>query len=195
MIKMVVKYLGFTFLIINFTAAQDVLQSINSDAKNTSIIKLEQAETKQPVKQPSEKIMDNPDLVLNRFRTPPQPQKYEFEFPGTIISSFNNNFHFAGFWGRYAVVNVTPQMFIKPFSFLSVYANHSTSMHIPIAEVKQHFRSLLIEGAAILAVDNSVKLLFSSSPMLLSIVNFAAKNLVINILKRSLPGNRFPEFK
>lgn len=195
MVKVVIKYLGFTILIVNFTAAQDDQQSINSDVKNTSIIKLDQAETKQPVKETGKKIMDNPDLVLNRLRTPPQPQQYEFEFPGTIISSFNSNFHFAGLWDKYAVINVTPQMFIKPFEFLSIYANHSTSMYIPITEVKQHFRSLLIEGAAVLAVDNSVKLIFSSTPMLQSIVNFAAKNLVINFLKRSLSGNKFPEFK
>ena len=184
--KVVIKYLVFIMLIINFSATQDELQSINADVmKNTSIIKLYNAENKQPAKISEEKILDNPDLILNRLRTPPLQQQYTFEFPKTLISSFNNNFHFAGFWDKYAIINVTPQMYIKPFEFISIYANHSTSMYIPIAEVKDHFKSLVIEGAAIIAVDNAVKLLFSYSPLLQSVINFTAKNIVINLVKNS----------
>ncbi len=99
MAKMVIKYVGFILLLINITASQDELQSINTSVKNNpSIIKLDNADTRQPVKKSGERILDNPDLILNRLRTPPPPQQYTFEFPKTIISSFNNNFHFAGFW-------------------------------------------------------------------------------------------------
>jgi len=194
--KVVIKYLVFIMLIINFSAAQDELQSINADVKkNTTIIKLYNAENKQPAKISEEKILDNPDLILNRLRTPPLQQQYTFEFPKTLISSFNNNFHFAGFWDKYAVINVTPQMYIKPFDFISIYANHSTSMYIPITEVKEHFKSLAIEGAAIIAVDNAVKFLFSSKPLLQSVINFAAKNFVISLVKKKFSKKSMPEFK
>jgi len=196
MLKVVIKYLVLTCLTVNFSSAQDELESIGVKVKNnSSIIQIENADYTQPVKQSDEKYLDNPDLVLNRLRTPPPPQQYTFDFPKSLISSFNNNFHFAGFWNKYAVINVTPQMYIKPFEFISIYANHSTSMYIPIAEVKDHFKSLAIEGAAILAVDNSVKLLLSSYPILQSVINFIAKNLAISYIKKTFADKKIYEFK
>ena len=195
MLKVVIKYLILVFLLISSSYAQDELQDIELKVKNNpSIIQIDDADKTLPVNRSEERILENPDLVLNKLRTPP-PQPFSFEFPKSLITSFNSNFHFAGFWGKYAVINVTPQMYIKPFEFISIYANHSTSMYIPVAEVKDHFKSLAIEGAAILAVDNSVKLLFSSHPLLQSLISFAAKNLMISVIKKTFADVKVHEFK
>jgi len=195
--KVVIKYSAILFLLSGFLYSQAELQTPEPVSKvKNSIINIDNREKQQLPEKPELKMMENPELVLNRIRSNPQQNTvYNFQFPKTIISSFNNNFHFAGFWDKYAIINVTPQMYIKPFDFISIYANHSTSMYIPVAEVKEHFKSLAFEGTAILVIDNSVKFLLSSKPLLQSIINFFAKNLAINFIKKTFEENNIPEFK
>lgn len=194
---MVIKYSAFVLLIFSNLYSQVELQATMPAGKEKNSILKVDSRDKQPLPERTEsKMMENPELVLKRIRPNPQINtSYTFQFPKTIISSFNNNFHFAGFWDKYAVINVTPQMYIKPFEFISIYANHSTSMYVPVAEVKKHFTSLAFEGAAIMAIDNSLKLIFSSNPMIQSIVNFIAKNIAISYIKKTFAEKNIPEFK
>jgi len=195
--NVVIKYSAILLLFINIAYSQDELQQTGQKLNNKSpVIKID-GHDKQPRTEKTEsRILDNPELVLNRLGlNSKQSSVYNFRFPNTLVSSFNNNFHFAGFWNKYAIINVTPQMYIKPFDFISIYANHSTSMYIPIAKVKEHFKSLAVEGAAVLAIDNSVKFLFSSKPLLQSVVNFIAKNIAISFIKKSFEGEKITEFK
>ena len=121
--------------------------------------------------------------------------EYRYKFPSgsikeekpsfNIVSSFRSNIRFGGFWDKYAIINFTPQMFIKPFDFISIYANHNTSCFVPIKAVKEHFKSLAVQGAAVLAVDNSVKFLLSSNSLISAIVSFAAKNVAIYYIMKS----------
>lgn len=99
-----------------------------------------------------------------------------------IVSSFRQNIRFGGFWDRYAIVNFTPDMYIKPFDFLSVYAVHNSSYFIPVKAIKEHFRLLAIQSAAILVIDNSVKHLMPAGKMIRTITGFLLKNIVINTL-------------
>ena len=114
--------------------------------------------------------------ILHPDRSPEKPTF-------NIVSSFRNNIHFAGFWNGYAILNFTPAMFIQPFNFIRFYANHNISMYIPIKGIKENIKSLVIEGAAVLAVDNSVKFLLQSNHILQSIIGFAAKNLVLSFVR------------
>jgi len=102
-----------------------------------------------------------------------------------LVSSFRSNIRFGGFWDKYAIINFTPEMYIKPFDFISLYANHRISCFVPVKAVKEHFKSLAVQSAAILAVDNSVKFLISSNSLIRSIISFAAKNLVIYYIMKS----------
>jgi hypothetical protein len=107
-----------------------------------------------------------------------------------IVSSFRNNIRFGGFWGEYAIVNFTPSMQLQPFDFISVYANHNFSCFVPIKGIKEHMEMLCIQGAAVLAVDNSVKLIFGTRKMLPSIASFIAKTIIINSLMASINKNK-----
>jgi hypothetical protein len=80
-------------------------------------------------------------------------------------------------------------MFIQPFDFISIYANQNTSNYIPVTLIKQGLKPLvtpiIMRGIAVLAIDNSVKFLFSSNKILQQVAGFALKNLAINLLKSS----------
>jgi len=103
-----------------------------------------------------------------------------------IVSSFRENIHFGGFYDRYAIINFTPAMSLKPFDFININASQIYSCFVSISGIKEHFKTLCIQGAAVLAVDNSVKLFFGADKMIPSIVGFAAKNIIITLLKSKL---------
>lgn len=113
-------------------------------------------------------------------------QKIQRKPTFNIVSSFRENIRFGGFWDKYAIINFTPAINLQPFEFLSINANQSLSCFVPISGIKEHFKSLFLQGAAILAVDNSVKLFFSSNRIIAPIIGFTLKNLIISVLKRTL---------
>lgn len=96
-----------------------------------------------------------------------------------VVSSFRSNIRFGGFWDKYTIINLTPEMQIKPADFISVYAIHNTSYFVPIDGIKQNFRSMAIRSAAVMIVDNSMKMLMSSSKIIGPVIGFLAKNLLI----------------
>jgi len=96
-----------------------------------------------------------------------------------IISSFRSNIRFGGFWDKYSIINFTPEMSIRPVDFISIYAIHSMSYFVPIDRIKQNFRSMALRSAAIMIIDNSVKLVLGSSRVFGPLLSFLAKNLLI----------------
>jgi len=113
-----------------------------------------------------------------------------------IVSSFRKNIRFGGFWQNYAIVNFTPDMFIQPTDYLSLYASHNYSKFIKVSSIKENIKPLLAEGTAILAIDNIIKFLLANNQMIQSILSFAAKNLVIGLLNNSANKNKnTPEYK
>lgn len=103
-----------------------------------------------------------------------------------LSSSYRNNIRFGGFWNKYAIINFTPSFYIKPFSSVSVYAIHSYSCFVPIDGIKEHAKSLFIQGAAVLAVDNSIKFLFSSEDIIPKIAGFVFKTIIITEIMKSV---------
>ena len=123
----------------------------------------------------------------------PAPQKENFEPVSNVVSSFRNNIHFAGFWDKYAIVNFSPSVSLRPSDFISIYANHNFSCFIPVKGIKEHAEMLCIQAAAIMAVDNSIKILFGPNKMIPSIAGFVLKTLIINTVMSTI--NRDKENK
>ena len=113
-------------------------------------------------------------------------KKMKDEQKFNIVSSFRQNIRFGGFWDRYAIVNFTPNMYIKPFDFISIYAIHNSSYFVPVKAVKEHFRIMAIQSAAILAIDNTVKYFLPAGKMIKAIAGFVLKNVVINSLMEKI---------
>lgn len=153
--------------------------------ENNSVIKL-QKESKESIdinKEESPSEITNLQLQLyttiflhnTKKETKPAPN---------LISSFKNNIHFAGFWDHYAIINFTPDVFIKPADFISFYASHNTSVYVPVSMAKKYFTTLALQSAAVVAVDNSVKVLFPQNNIIPSIVGFVLKTLITRVLKK-----------
>lgn len=112
-----------------------------------------------------------------------QPVKNEPLASG-IVSSFRSNIRFGGFWDKYTVINLTPQMSIKPYDFISFYAFRSMSYFIPMSGIKQNFKSMAIKGISVMAVDYAIKFIISSGKVIGPLTSFIAKNILITVLNR-----------
>jgi hypothetical protein len=106
-----------------------------------------------------------------------------------IVASFIENIQFGGWWNKYAIINFTPNINIKPFGFISIYANQNLSCFVPIDGIKEHFEFLCVQGASILAIDNSFKLPFDQSRIVPAVVAFALKNIVMSVVMNTLNNN------
>lgn len=180
--------------------AQDLPVSLNNNlpdnAGNNSLIKL-QKQTKpllNDTKEQNPSEIANIQLLNNAYASMHIKQK-DPSPPANIISSFKSNIHFAGFWDHYAIINFTPDMYVKPFEFISFYASHNTSIYVPISEAKSYVKSLAIKSIAIVAIDNTIKFLLPPNKILQSLAGFAAKNIIMSFLKTTSASNSSLEFK
>ncbi len=123
-----------------------------------------------------------------------QTQKQESVF-NILSSSYRNNIRFGGFWENYAIINFTPSVYIRPLDFISIYANHRHSCFIPVEGIKEHAKLIIIQGAAVLAVDNAMKFLFGSGDIIPSVAAFAVKSIIINSLMSSVNNNKKNKIK
>jgi len=185
MTKHVIAILLAAYCFIPLFFAQDKIQVIKETekAKNNSSRSLISVESSRIESLRETEIKNkNAELYRYSFDLLQKSKTLKEERTFNIVSSFRQNIRFGGFWDRYAIVNFTPDMFIKPFDFLSVYAVHNSSYFIPIKAVKEHFKLMAIQSAAILVIDNSVKHLMPAGNMIRSITVFLLKNIVINTL-------------
>jgi hypothetical protein len=113
----------------------------------------------------------------------PPPLKTEEKGFQSLVSSFRNNIRFGGFWDKYAIINFSPSVFVKPFDFINIFGNQNTCYLIPINEIKNEMKSLCIRSAAILAVDNACRFFLGSNELVPAIANFALKAAVLQLLK------------
>jgi hypothetical protein len=72
-------------------------------------------------------------------------------------------------------------MYIKPFSFLSIYANRQENLFIPMENLKDYTASLAAETAGIVLIENFVNLFSPPDNTIRSISKFVLKNC-INLL-------------
>lgn len=199
MLKQVIKYLlmilflGNSFLLaqshesVDAQSANMPAPSVNLSPNRNSINEIYSPDVSEDKKFNEE---------LNRYfkkQIEPRPQKENFEPVSNVVSSFRNNIRFGGFWNKYAIVNFSPSVSIKPSDFISIYANHNFSCFIPVKGIKEHAEMLCIQGAAIMAVDNSIKILFGPNKMIPSIAGFVLKTLIVNTMLSAI--NRGKENK
>lgn len=185
MIKHVIKIMLAVCCLQSFLLGQDMFQEsteIGPVKNNTSKYLLrDDSKSKELNSENTEKIR-SVELYRYTIDLLQKSKTIKEENTFNIVSSFRQNIRFGGFWDRYAIVNFTPNMFIKPFDFLSIYAVHNSSYFIPIKAVKEHFKLMAFQSAAILAIDNTIKHLLPASKMIKAIAGFVLKNVVINSL-------------
>ncbi len=180
------KYLLMAVILMDVASAQDSarfykdseidLQN-NTASEKLFIINSDKKTSRE--KSRSERI-ENIDLRFNKSK---EKEEYSFD----LMSSVGSNISFGGFWENYAVINFTPNVYVQPVSFISIYADHNVNCLIPVNEIKEYSKIIALQSLSILAVDNSIKLLFPSAQWVPQIISFAAKNLLINfIIKPSI---------
>jgi hypothetical protein len=193
MIKHVIKILLAVYCLHNLVISQDRLQeTVETGMVNTNNtskyllredLKDKEIDFENIDKLRSVELYRYSVDLLQKSRTVKEENTFN------IVSSFRQNIRFGGFWDRYAIVNFTPDMLIKPFDFLSIYAVHNSSYFIPIKAVKEHVKLMAVQGAAILAIDNTIKHLLPASKMIKDIAGFLLKNVVINSLLGRIVNN------
>jgi hypothetical protein len=178
-----VKYYLIIFLFAGITSAQEINRNEKNDEVSFGIKypeRYQEIELNESINTKVKKIENHQRISLKFFEIRKE-KKYSFD----IMNSVGSNISFGGIWERYAVINFTPQMFIQPASFISIYANNNLSCLIPLDLIKEHFQFITIQSLAVLAVDNSVKMLFPAGQWIPQLISFAAKNLLINFLVKS----------
>lgn len=167
-------------LLCNITIAQDMkVNKTNTTQTESSLESIKSVEKLSIIKNDetrhSDFIMELYDIQFKVNKPSAKKDVPRFD----LISSFRSNIRFGGFWDKYSIINFTPEMSIKLYDFISIYAIHSMSYFVPIDRIKQNFRSMALRSAAIMVVDNSVKFLLGSSKLIGPILSFLAKNLLI----------------
>lgn len=172
------KYLFFILIVMNAALAQDSVYHDNNNIlplKNIRSIEKISKNNLSEKKSEDRKRKDRIEsLAFGIFKAAKEEHTFD------IISSVGGNISFGGFWDKYAVINFTPSMYIQPLDFISIYANNNLNCLIPISEIKDYSKTIVLQGLAILAVDNSMKMMFSSRQWIPQLISFAAKNLLIN---------------
>ncbi len=194
-----IKYLLNIILIINVSAAQDFRKD-NESNKDEESNKEVGFENKKGLYSKSI-LIDNSSRIeknsLERKNLELQISKFRFfignnneKHPADFITSVSNNISFGGFWEKYAVVNFTPQLYIKPVGFISIYANHYLNCLIPVGEITEYSQTMILQSITILTVENSMKILFNNDvSWIAEVVTFAAKNLLLNTLIKPAISN------
>lgn len=195
MLVTVIKYVLPFIAITGLLRSQDVLQESKSQLQNLvnpQITKnmFDKSSKTNFINSLESKSPENLHII------PPQnemelifPKKKIEENKLDLVSSFRSNIRFGGFWDKYAIINFSPSVFVQPVDFISVYANHNTSMFIPVKEIKDEFKNLCIKGAAVLAIDNFFRIIGGSNKTLPLIANFALKNIVLSLIQSALNKN------
>jgi hypothetical protein len=173
--------------------AQDVV--IDKDQSSTGMTRSDNSSAKLiPVKKLSvfnRNESDDYTAVRNILMEHPinlaSPKKtIEVSAFNTLSASFRSNVRFGGFWEKWAIINFSPSIFISPFSFINIYADHKISFFIPMTAIKDEVKNLCIQGAALLAVDNAFRFFIKSDELIPVITNFALKNIVLTLVNKSI---------
>lgn len=189
------KYIGILFILEGFAYPQS--NSADKKPPEANDYPIPFRETQRPVgireavdrtivRQPASTFPEAKEYMVT---LPQRTQAYERGLQmhaQLILASFRNNIRFGGFWEQYAIINFSPSFFISPFDFISIHGNHTTSYYIPTFEIKNSIKPLIIEGAAVLAIDNGIRFLVGTEGLVPAVVNFALKNIVFSCLKNNL---------
>ncbi len=174
---LLITALSFSLYSQDKAAVEEILHTAQPDAsRKSSLIKVNPDETSLP-----------PNIEFYRYElTMFAPQKSEQVEKFDPVSSFRSNIRFGGFWDRYAIVNYTPAFNITPFSFIDISAYHNMSYFVPVKAVKEHFRSMALQSAAVLGIESVFRYMKIFPPMLQQIISFLCKNAVLQFLQKKI---------
>lgn len=114
-------------------------------------------------------------IQLNLYKAPVEvKENYNFD----LIQSVNSNVKFGGFYNGSVNIQFSPAMYIKPFSFLSIYANHQKNLFIPMESIRENMISLAVETSGMVLIENVVKLLAPPNKIIRGLTEFTLKNCV-----------------
>ena len=172
---LLITALSFSLYSQDKAPVEDILHTSQPDAsRKNSVIKVNPDETSLP----SSIDIDR----YNMTKIAPQHTKQEEKFDP--VSSFRSNIRFGGFWDRYAIVNYTPALNIAPFSFMDISAYHNMSYFVPVKAVKEHFKSMAFQSAAVLGIETAFRYIKILPPMLQQIISFFCKNAVLQFMQK-----------
>ncbi|MBS1493767.1 MAG: hypothetical protein JST55_09655 [Bacteroidetes bacterium] len=116
-------------------------------------------------------------------------ESYRFD----LIQSVNSNVKFGGFYNGSVNIQFSPAMFIKPFEFLSIYANHQKNLFIPMANLRDNAVSLAVETSGMVLIENAVKIFAPPNKVVRGLTEFTLKNclsfLIYSIFNSSQTNN------
>lgn len=168
-------------------AVENSLTVIQNETKKSEVFKIKSELTEVE----KFKRETRSDLVF-KFYIYNHTEKTSFNF----LSSINSNISFGGFWERYAILNFTPNTYIKPVSFISISANRSLSCFVEIKDVKQKMSSIILQGVSMIAIDNVSKIFLNKASWISEAIIYTAKNLLINLfIKPSANENKTPVYE
>lgn len=172
---LLITALSFNLYSQDKAPVEDILQTAQPDAsRKNSVIKVNPDERSLP-----------PNIEFYRYELKmfaPQQSKQDEKFDP--VSSFRSNIRFGGFWDRYAIVNYTPALNIAPFSFMDISAYHNMSYFVPVKAVKEHFKSMVVQSAAVLGIETAFRYIKILPPMLQQIISFFCKNAVLQYMQK-----------
>lgn len=101
-------------------------------------------------------------------------KKEEFHF--NPVKSLNGNIKFGGFYNGGIDLFVAPDMYIKPFDGISIYAIRRKHTFILLEKVQENIQPILLETVCLAAIENAVNYFTVGDKVLNGILNFALKN-------------------
>lgn len=121
-------------------------------------------------------------LMDNQFRKLFRKEVQEFRFD--LVSSVGSNISFGGIYEKYAFINFTPNMFIRPADGIQIYANHNLLKVVPLEDINNAAGSLILQSIVLVAAENTVNLIVNERTWVSDLVSFTLKNILIGMLVR-----------
>lgn len=130
---------------------------------------------KRLASKPDERYEFMKSVQINLYKAPAEiKENYKFD----LIESVNSNVKFGGFYNGSVNIQFSPAMYIKPFSFLSIYANHQKNLFIPMESITDNAVPLAVETTGMVLIENIVKIFAPPDKVVRGVAEFALKNCV-----------------
>lgn len=145
-------------------------EKLNAQQKNSTGNLEKKLESK-----PDERYEFMKSVQINFYKAPAEiKENYKFD----LIKSVNSNVKFGGFYNGSVNIQFSPAMFIQPFSFLSIYANHQKNLLIPMESISNNAIPLAVETTGMVLIENIVKMFAPPNKVVRGVTEFALKNCV-----------------
>jgi hypothetical protein len=114
-------------------------------------------------------------VQISLYKAPVEiKETYKFD----LMQSVNSNVKFGGFYNGSVNIQFSPAMYIKPFSFLSIYANHQKNLFIPMESITDNAVPLAVETTGMVLIENIVRMFAPPDKVVRGVTEFALKNCV-----------------